>query len=213
MKRIRAWGWVFVALVATIGAGGWLLVADLLWTVPMPWLVLTGILALTAAPGLVPALRRRGARWAPVVTFLVACLVGIGVAAGIEPSSRVLVGVLADVPVPAGADPIHQDGCRRCFGWVAPPPQPRAHREIATEDSDTVCREVIAQAQRAGWTLHKEHDDRCGAYLTRPAPFGRYGLTILARGPEAQNTARMTLDGEVRTGPHVWLLVTTDSSS
>ena len=212
MKRIRAWGWVFVALVATIGAGGWLLVADLLWTVPMPWLVLTGILALTAAPGLVPALRRRGARWASVVTFLVACLVGIGVAAGIE-----------RLPCPRRrARRRARTGRRRpdSSGWLPALLRVGGTASAASGspgDRDGRLGYGLPGGHCAGPAcrvdLHKEHDDRCGAYLTRPAPFGRYGLTILARGPEAQNTARMTLDGEVRTGPYVWLLVTTDSSS
>lgn len=231
MRRGRAWGWVLVALLATVGAGVWLLIADLLWVVPVPWLVLTTVLAVTAAPGLVPARPSRADRWAPVVTFVAAGIVGIWVGVGIAPSNRVLVGVLADVPVPAYADPIHRDGCRQCITFLDGPQPPRAWREIATDDSERLCREIVARAERAGWTLREERDQRLdpfdeqsapgcqarswdksgpGMYLKRPAPFGSYGLTVVAYGPAPKNAARITSEGVKRTGPYVWLTMMAD---
>ncbi|MFE9689280.1 hypothetical protein [Micromonospora sp. NPDC005806] len=206
MNRNRVWGWLLLALLATLVAGGWLLVSDLLWTVPAPRLVLAAVLAVTAAPGLV-AWRRRGDRWPPVVTFLVAALVGVGVVQSIEPSTGVVARVLAEIPVPPDmANPIDTSGCRWCVGLLSPPPAPHADRGVVTTDPDRLCREIVAQAQRSGWTLRGWTDAPFGAYLTRPAPFGAYGLEVTAY-ESIPGSPGITQVGDHWIGPAVWLTV------
>jgi hypothetical protein len=173
------------ALVVIVGVSVLLLVVDLLWVVPVPELVLLAVLAAAAAPGLVPALRL-GERWwlGAAITYGVAVLAGCVIGSMIEPSNRVLAGVLADVPVPAGAGPIEARGCRFCLRgglWFNTPPQ--ASREIETDDLERVCREVTDQLVRDGWRWVDEAESGCEVNLTKRVLFGRAYQIIVGITP------------------------------